>query len=112
MSGSDPGGLRSARREGAIPLSITVSTAGSNPAGVGSTPNRGCQVIRSEIVYTFLFFIGRRIRSVQRLKSDAMRTAYPWCKTHYDALRLSVKPNCIMATGRRGNRYISHPFTK
>ena len=28
---------------GAIPLSITVSTAGSNPAGVGSTPNRGCQ---------------------------------------------------------------------
>ena len=42
-SGSDPEGLRSARREGAIPLSITVSTAGSNPAGVGSTPNRGAR---------------------------------------------------------------------
>ena len=78
-SGSDPEGLRSARREGAIPLSITVSTAGSNPAGVGSTPNRGCQTIRSEIVYVFLFFIGCRIRSVQHLKSDAMRTAYLWC---------------------------------
>ena len=41
--GSDPFGSSSILLPGAIPLSITVSTAGSNPAGVGSTPNRGCQ---------------------------------------------------------------------
>ena len=69
-SGSDPGGLRSARREGAIPLSITVSTAGSNPAGVGSTPNRGCQAIRLGIVCKSSCFypVGRRIRSVHSFK--------------------------------------------
>ena len=76
---SDSFGSSSILLTGAIPLSITVSTVGSNPAGVGSTPNRGCQTIRSEIVYVFLFFIGCRIRSVQHLKSDAMRTAYLWC---------------------------------
>ena len=40
---SDSVGSSSILLTGAIPLSITVSTAGSNPAGVGSTPNRGCQ---------------------------------------------------------------------
>ena len=40
---SDSVGSSSILLSGAIPLSITVSTAGSNPAGVGSTPNRGCQ---------------------------------------------------------------------
>ena len=75
-SGSDPGGLRSARREGAIPLSITVSTAGSNPAGVGSTPNRGYQAIRSEIVCKsfYSYPVGRRIRSVHLFKE--------WCDAY------------------------------
>ena len=76
-----------------LPFSLIGKTPVSEAGFLGSSP-RGAAKSRSIMdgtIYKTLKKVGRRIRSVHRLKSGSMRTANPWCKN--TLLRFAVNRN-------------------